>query len=99
MEKVKQFKIYQIKDIKNTDYAFRSWENASEKFSFTDYKYVYQGSSNSLDEIYMRFNINRPSDYNGHSLSASGIVLFGNQYYYCDSFGWKDITEVIKNEN
>lgn len=92
---MKRFKIYQIKDIKNTDYAFRSWKDASEKFSFADYKYAYQGSSYALDEIFTRFNINHPFDYNGHSLSVSDIVKFGDQYYYCDSFGWKDITEVI----
>jgi len=96
---MKRFKIYQIKNVANTDYTFRSWENASEEFSFADYEYVYQGSSNSLDEIYMRFNLNHPSDYSGHSLSVSDIVMFGNQYYYCDSIGWKNITEVIINEH
>lgn len=96
---MKRFKIYQIKNVANTDYAFRSWKNASEKFSFADYEYVYQGSSNSLDEIYMRFNLNYQSDYSGHSLSVSDIVMFGNQYYYCDSIGWKNITEVIINEH
>ena len=96
---MKRFKIYQIKNVAKTDYAFHSWKDAFEKFSFTDYEYVYQGSSSSLDEIFMRFNINHPSDYSGHSLSVSDIVKFGNQYYYCNPFGWEDITEVISNQN
>jgi len=34
-----QLKIYQIKDIENTDYAFRSYNE--QKFNFADYKEVF----------------------------------------------------------
>ena len=49
-----------------------------------------------------RDNINRPSDFTGHSLSVSDIVEIvrkdETKYYYCDDFGWTDITYQIPKE-
>ena len=36
-----QYRIYQIKDIENTDYAFRDYD--PNKFKFKDYQLVYRG--------------------------------------------------------
>ena len=36
-------------------------------------------------------NINHPINYKGHSLSVSDICEIDNKYYFCDSFGWKEI--------
>lgn len=98
MEKVKQFKIYQLGDCE-TKYAFLSWKTAATDFRFSDYEYVYGGYSDSLEDIYARFNMFHPSDFKGHSLSVSDVVMFGDQYYYCDSIGWENITDVIKRGN
>lgn len=45
-----------------------------------------------LEELYVTFNVNIPSDYHARSLSMSDIVEIvradGSHYYYCDRIGW-----------
>lgn len=47
----------------------------------------------------MKFNINHPEDFTGRSLSVSDIVAVirksGTRYYYCDIFGWEDISGTV----
>lgn len=47
----------------------------------------------------MKFNINHPEDFTGRSLSVSDIVAVirksGTRYYYCDIFGWEDISDTV----
>ena len=43
------------------------------------------------DNIYMKFNLNHPADFKGHSLSTSDIVKIENHYYYCDDYGWVEV--------
>lgn len=99
--------IYQIEDIENVSYAFRNWDAAKSKLKFEDYKKVYYGiddekieSKALLEKLFEEFNIDYPEDFMGHSLSVSDIVMLtdGNRYdyYYCDTFGWVDITKDIK---
>jgi hypothetical protein len=93
------YKIHQIKDIANTDYAFRGYH--PEKFSFSDYECRYQGVYKDTgketlrkicEELFYIFNMQRPEDFTGHSLSISDVielVTFGDsQFYYCDMFGF-----------
>lgn len=68
---------------------------------FTDeYKKVYEGTTeidkektnNQILEILFEiFNVTRPSDFKGHSLSVGDIVVLNKQAYICDSFGWNKI--------
>lgn len=48
-----------------------------------------------LEDLFVMFNVNRPSDFTGHSLSVSDVVAItrkdGTRYYYCDCFGWTQI--------
>ncbi len=103
-----QFKIYQLKRDQRYEYSFMRWSFAKEHgFSTTDYDQIYAGerqdSNYLLEELWEEFNINHPADFKGHSLSVSDIVALGTddniKYYYCDSFGWKDITDVIRKES
>lgn len=110
-----QYCIYQLPVEK--DYTFRGWNEAEEKFDFSDYKTVYSGElvdvveyagkttvcndndRKVLEELYVQFNANHPSGYTGRSLSVSDIVAViresGTKYYYCDNFGWTEVTEKI----
>jgi hypothetical protein len=36
--------------------------------------------------------MSHPSDFRGHSLSVSDVVYLDGKYYYCDSFGYKELT-------
>ena len=98
--------IYQIKDPIKCDYAWMSWKIAKRDINLMDYDCVYTDSIDGedpnavLENLYEMFNINHPLDFNGHSLSMSDIVVLfddnGCKWYYCDSFGWRDITEDLR---
>jgi len=112
-----KFKIFQLKNMRETDYGFMGWDFASSHgFKIADYKEVYSGereynifSSRDfsvllLDELYYEFNMEHPADFVGNSLSVSDVIALkkdGTDYwhwYYCDRFGWKEITEMISVE-
>ena len=47
-----------------------------------------------LETLFRRFNVSRPFDFHGHSLSVSDIVVLSggvNGTYYCDIFGWTEV--------
>ena len=95
------FKIHQIKDIENTDYAFRGYD--PEKFSFLDYECRYEGEFAAeanddierCDIIFHVFNMRRPKDFEGHSLSMSDVIEIDDgtsrKLYYCNTFGWTQV--------
>ena len=98
------FKIYQIKDIENTDYAFRSFNPG--KFNFKDYEEKYEMEFVSEDEktnfeicevIFYMFNMRRPEDFTGNSLSVSDIIeikRYGSSaFYYCDMCGFSRLNK------
>lgn len=106
-----QLKIYQIKDIENTDYAFRSYNE--QKFNFADYKEVFSldfpecfEPTSEIDVCnfyWERLNADRCSPehlqeykYEGWSPSVSDVFFINNRYFYCDPFGWKEV--LINNE-
>ena len=79
------FGIYQIKDDSpGENYAFmnmRFIESHGMQIKKEDYKLVYVGEllgNMSLDDIFERFNIDRPKDFHGHSLSVSDIVVLND---------------------
>lgn len=89
-----KYKIYQL-NRDHKEYLFRRYnENAKKSW----YNEVYQGEIESkgsvmatLEELFFIFNMRHPSDFKGHSLSVSDVVLLDGKYYYCDSFGWKEL--------
>ena len=96
-----KFKIYQCKDPRNCNYMFLSFKWAEkEGFSLNDYEEVYSGDTyeysddtRTLDEIFYVFNMKRPADFRGHSLSTSDIIEYKGVYYYVDSFGFVNLNE------
>lgn len=102
------YEIFQAK-VKEAPFVFMSWKYANKHFhwSFKPYKSVWNGTEKAkdnydlLDYLFEKFNVDHPKDFEGHSMSVSDIVKICDineiRYYYCDSFGWVDITkEVIK---
>jgi len=92
---------YRIKQLpKINDYSFMSYDFAVEHgFTLNDYEVVYEDSLPTefkemnilivLDFLFTKFNVARPSDFTGHSLSTSDIIELNGVNYYCDSIGWK----------
>lgn len=97
-----KYKILQLKDLHDCDYSFEGWDWAKDRFNINDYKVVYEGEieGNSnyacLEKLFEIFNIRHPEDFRGHSLSVSDIVILDDGYWYCDSWGWTDITDEVK---
>ena len=103
------FHIYQLKDGPDTsDYLFASLERLRRNGRAVDpgnYELKYSGpleENESLEGIYTRFNIGRPSDFTGHSLSVSDVVVLerGGEVtaYYCDSIGFEEVPEFLTRE-
>lgn len=43
------------------------------------------------EEIFRVFNIEKPADFKGHSLSVSDVVVLDGAAYYVDAYGFKRI--------
>lgn len=63
----------------------------------------YTDQSVMLESLFTRFNIDRPEDFKGHSMSVSDIVALkvaGEvSCYYVDSFGFSKLEHFMKLEN
>ena len=99
MEEIR-FDILQLKD-EYRERQFRSLRELSQAGLTVDaeqYRQVYSDtcpSDVSLDEIYTRFNLDRPEDFKGWSLSVGDIILLhqrdGSHAYFVDSIGFEEI--------
>ena len=98
------FAIYQIKGGPETrDYRFEAYESLQEAGLAVDrqnYDLVYTApldGKTTLEDIYRTFNLDRPADFTGHSLSVSDIVVLTRsgkeEAHYCDSFGFTPVPE------
>lgn len=58
-----------------------------------------QNQSATLENLFEIFNINRPGDFTGHSLSVSDIIALKQDgvvsYHYCDSVGFKELPDFM----
>ena len=89
---------------------YRRWEGIEslhrlgEKPEFKNYSKVYSmeiESTATLDEIYMRFNTNKPPDFKGHSLSVSDIIVLDFEdretaAYYVNDVGFVKCEEFAR---
>ena len=99
-----RYAIYQIRDdgegrrylFMGTDYLKKQGFSVE----YDDYRIVYSdvlGENETLDSLYEKFNIGRPLDFTGHSLSVSDVVVLkkGGEItaHYVDSFGYTELPE------
>ena len=106
----KQFGIYQItaRDQEH-DYRFMNLDFVKRhgmEVNRADYELVYTApltEKDTLDGIYERFNIQRPADFTGHSLSVSDVVVLNDgstvKAYYVDSIGFAELPEFYKERS
>ena len=103
------FGIYQIKDDSpGENYAFMNMsfiESHGMQIKKEDYKLVYVGEflgNMSLDDIFERFNIDRPEDFRGHSLSVSDIVVLNDgenvTAHFVDSISFEQLDHFLELE-
>ncbi|MCC8105202.1 MAG: DUF4316 domain-containing protein [Clostridiales bacterium] len=100
---------YAILQLKRTDETVEdrfmrySWlENHGREPEFDHYDVVYVGELSSrtgLEDLFVKFNVDHPQDFTGHSLSVSDIVALKRAgvvtCHYTDSIGFRDITGFI----
>ena len=103
------FGIYQIKDgSPGENYAFMNMsfiESHGMQIKKEDYELVYVGElygNMSLDDIFERFNIDRPEDFRGHSLSVSDIVVLNDgenvTAHFVDSISFEQLDHFLNLE-
>lgn len=104
------FEIYQLKNDESLRYhRFTSYEqltNEGNAVEAENYNLVYTAeltSGTTLEDIYTRFNISHPADFDGHSLSVSDIIVVHDSgevaAYYVDDVGYKRVPEFLKLEH
>lgn len=93
--KERYVEIYQIASDRDINHiAFEHYVDAQDRLYSDIYDLVWSGSvqADRLDDIYTTFNIHRPSDFYGHSLSVSDVIwLDKDNVYYVDAFGYAAI--------
>jgi outer membrane biosynthesis protein TonB len=100
------FTIYQLKGGPETrDYRFEAYESLQEAGLAVDrqnYDLIYTApldGKTTLEDIYRTFNLDRPADFTGHSLSVSDVVVLNRsgkeEAHYCDSFGFTPVPEFL----
>lgn len=98
------FAIYQLKGGPETrDYRYEAYESLQEAGLAVDrqnYDLVYTApldGKTTLEDIYRTFNLDRPANFTGHSLSVSDVVVLTRsgkeEAHYCDSFGFTPVPE------
>ena len=90
--------IYQIRDVANTEYAFRGYDEVADKIDLADYDKVatieLPDNDDILETVFMYGNTNK-SKFNEikpmRSISVSDIIDYDDTMYYVDSFGFKEL--------
>ena len=90
--------IYQLKP-ECSEVLFIGWDNLQNHGGFQpeNYNKIWEGElkqeeqGSFLEEIYIRFNINLPTDFTGHSLSPSDVVSVDGNAYFVDKIGFKPV--------
>ena len=100
------FEIYQLKSGDEFHYIrfepYETLEKNGSKPEFANYNKVYEGdisvkggTAEKLEALYEQFNIQRPEDFKGHSLSVSDVVVLDNKAYYVDTVGFKPLEQFV----
>lgn len=103
------YRIYQFKkDEKYHVVRFQRYkylEDNNISVDISDFDFTYQGRlsdisgdtvEDKLNSIYIKFNINRPDDFKGHSISVSDVIVISKDKeltaYYVDTMGFPALT-------
>ena len=92
-----KYEILQLTREHIRDYGFDSYDWAVKHgLSIDHYDKVYEGEIQDgfsdmavCEMLFEKFNIDRPADFRGHSLSVSDIVVLDGRKYYTDMIGFE----------
>lgn len=101
-----KYEIYQLKEdtMEQTKLRFMASDQAAQLGGIhrENYRLVYEGNvetrkdaQQTLDGLFRRFNIDRPTGFEGHSMSVSDVVRLAedgaSSWWYCDPYGWMEL--------
>ena len=99
-----KIKIYQIDSNKdNGKLKFLNCERTIKRtggmIASDRYRCVYSGEVDckGLEDVYRKFNVDKPDSFKGHSMSVSDVVEvvesdeIKSGFYFCDSIGFKKV--------
>lgn len=103
------FSIYQLKRGDETrDYRFEPYDRlqaAGLSVDPANYDLIYTAPlapDMTLGDISIRFNIDHPADFKGHSLSTSDVVVLHQNgqdtAHYADSYGYREVPEFLQEQ-
>ena len=103
------FSIYQLKRGDETrDYRFEPYDRlqaAGLSVEAANYDLIYTAPlapDMTLEDISVRFNIDHPKDFKGHSLSTSDVVVLHQNgqdtAHYADSYGYREVPEFLQEQ-
>lgn len=68
----------------------------------SDYRMMYQGvleAQDTLEDLYIKFNIDRPEGFKGHSMSTSDVVILKRdgemKAYYVNDIGFRELPKFV----
>ena len=107
------YAIYQLKAIpENHPFLFARLSELTQPVRKESYEMVYTGplpdekSTDDpavLEDLFIRFNLQRPEDFHRHSLSVSDVVVLKREdeirSYYTDSFGFEQLPDFFPKDN
>jgi hypothetical protein len=108
------YQIYQIKAEPHLKYhrftSLKKLRAMDEDVDINNYNRVYQSSltpadkvTDNLDAIFEKFNVDRPEDYRGYSLSVSDVIVIKHsdlvKAYYVDDIGFKEIPNFLEDSD
>lgn len=105
----KTYRIYQLKrGDEYRDFRFAGLDELKRTGQGTNpqnYDFVYSGAlrDRSLEDIYQMFNLDHPSDFRGHSLSVSDVVVVSDgkteTAHFCDRMGFTKLDNFTTPES
>lgn len=106
---MRTYKLYQLKKGDENHYhRFVGLDTLKEdglKVEFSRYNKMYEGilfPGETLESLFVKFNMDRPADFTGWSMSVSDVVVITedgiSKAYYCDSYGFTEVPEFLRKE-
>ena len=104
------FLIYQLRRDAPRELLFTDMEHLTSDPKREHYDPIYTGdlldagkTPEKLESLFQTFNISRPGDFCGHSLSVSDVVALKQDgavsYHFCDSIGFKELPGFNQPDN
>jgi antirestriction protein ArdC len=103
------YEIWQLRDMPEDDAILFSDFSYASLYRLTESRYdkVYEApvtsDTDTLDKLYVKFNIRHPADYMGRSLSVSDVVVLNENgkrtAWFCDTFGFREVPGFCKMQH